>query len=615
MYKVPIGVDNFRELVTGDYLFCDKTAMIAEFLSKGEKVTLITRPRRWGKTLNMSMLQHFFAAEVKGVSTTGLFDDLAISQLAGGKYLQTHQGKYPVIMLSFKDVNADSFQGAYNAIYGLMREVYDRFRFLLKSDKLSEVQLDNLHTILRKKSDQQQLEASLKVLSQCLHDHYGQRVYILIDEYDTPLNQAYGNKSHLDDLVKFMRNLFSSCLKGNDALERGVLTGILRVSKDSMLSGLNNLETYTMLDEAYSSHFGFSEEETKVLFQRQGLSINFDQVSYWYNGYRSGNLVVYNPWSILLCINRGGCFDVYWVNTGNNDLIKRAVLNSGTDIKIKFEQLMQGHALSVPIDKHLSFDLLDKDETAFWSLLLFAGYLKQEKSSLSPDSDLYDCLVSIPNQEVVRLYSRFFKEWLSDQFSNRTQYESFLNHLVAGNVPLFIQDLRDFLIQSVSVYDTHKKSEGFYHGLVLGLIASLRSTHYVRSNRESGYGRYDVLLIPRAQPSLLDVNRAHWAQPSLLDGDPIKGASPLLLEFKQVGKEEELEHAARAALEQIQAQASRTELLAYPYLTAVVEVGIAFSGKAVIAAYSVHNLVNKQAQAQPVYLTSRYSEEGRDSIY
>ena len=271
MYKIPIGIDNFHELVTGDYLFCDKTAMIAEFLSKGEKVTLITRPRRWGKTLNMSMLQHFLSAEVNGVSTAGLFDDLAIAKLEEGKYIKTHQGKYPVIMLSFKDVNADNFKGAYNAIYGLIREVYDLFGFLLKSDKLSELQLDNFRSILRKKSDQQQLEASLKQLSQCLHAHYGQRVYVLIDEYDTPLNQAHGNPPYLNALVKFMRNLFSAGLKGNDALERGLLTGILRVSKDSMLSGLNNLATYTMLDEAYSSHFGFSEEETKTLFERQGL--------------------------------------------------------------------------------------------------------------------------------------------------------------------------------------------------------------------------------------------------------------------------------------------------------------------------------------------------------
>ena len=261
---------------------------------------------------------------------------------------------------------------------------------------------------------------------------------------------------------------------------------------------------------------------------------------------------------------------------------------------------MQGDTLFMPIDKHLSFDLLDTNETAFWSLLLFAGYLKASSVKFNEHSGLHDCELVIPNQEVYTLYHRFFKEWLSDRFSNRTQYESFLNHLVLGNVSLFVQELSDFLIQSVSIYDTPKKSEGFYHGFVLALIVSLRSTHYVKSNRESGYGRYDVLLIPRAQPSLLDV-------------DPIKGASPLLLEFKQVGKEEELENAARAALEQIQAQAYRTELLAYPYATAVVEVGIAFSGKSVIAAYSVYDLVNKQAA--PVQLTSRYSEEDIDAIY
>ncbi|MBX9890567.1 MAG: ATP-binding protein [Amoebophilaceae bacterium] len=490
MYKIPIGVDNFRELVTGGYLFCDKTAMIAEFLSKGEKVTLITRPRRWGKTLNMSMLQHFLSAEVNGVSTAGLFDDLAIGKLEGGKYLQTHQGKYPVVMLSFKDVKADSFERAYNKIYKLIAALYGTFEYLLKSKKLNSVQLRSFHAIIDKSVDQQDVENSLKLLSECLYQHHDQRVYMLIDEYDTPLNQAYGNPAYLESLVEFMRNLFSEGLKGNNALERGLLTGILRVSKDSMLSGLNNLETYTMLDEAYSSHFGFSDEESKTLFERQGLSIDFNQVRYWYNGYRSGGFVVYNPWSILLCMNRRGHFDVYWVNTGNNDLIKRSVLNSFPGIKSQFEQLMQGHALSVPIDKHLSFDLLDKDETAFWSLLLFAGYLKQEKSSLSPDTDLYECMVSIPNHEVFRLYNRFFKEWLSSKFADRTQYASFLDHLVSGNVPLFVQDLEEFLVQSVSVYDTPKKSEGFYHGFVLALIASLRSTHYVKSNRESGYGRY-----------------------------------------------------------------------------------------------------------------------------
>ena len=540
------------------------------------------------------MLQHFFAPTVNGVSTLGLFDDLAIGKLEGGKYLKTHQGKYPVVMLSFKDVKADSFTGAYNKIYKLIAALYGTFEYLLKSKKLNSVQLRSFHAIIDKSVDQQDVEDSLKLLSECLYQHHGQRVYILIDEYDTPLNQAYGNPAYLESLVSFMRNLLSEALKGNHALARGVLTGILRVSKDSMLSGLNNPTTYTMLDKAYSSHFGFSEEETNRLFERQGVSIDFDQVRYWYNGYRSGDFVVYNPWSILYCLHEGGLFDVYWVNTGNNNLIKRSLFRAGPGIKSQFEQLMQGETIAVPIDKHLSFDLLDSDETPFWSLLLFAGYLKQEKSSLSPDSDLYDCQVSIPNHEVFRLYSRFFKEWLSDKFSNRTQYESFLNHLVLGNVPLFVQDLRDFLLQSVSVYDTPKKSEGFYHGFVLALIVSLRSTHYVRSNRESGYGRYDLLLIPRAQPSLLDV-------------DPTKWASPLLLEFKQVAKEEELENAARAALEQIQAQAYRTELLAYPYLTAVVEVGIAFSGKSVIAAYSVYDLVNKQAA--PVQLTSRYGSD------
>ena len=601
MYTIPIGVDNFHELVTGGYLFCDKTAMIAEFFSKGEKVTLITRPRRWGKTLNMSMLQHFLSAEVNGVSTASLFDDLAIAKIEEGKYIKTHQGKYPVIMLSFKDVKADSFAGAYNAMYELIREVYDIFVYLLKSNKLSELQLEKLNAILRKKSDQQQLEASLKLLSECLHKHHGQRVYILIDEYDTPLNQAYGNTTYLDALVNFMRNLFSSSLKGNNNLERGVLTGILRVSKDSMLSGLNNLETYTMLDKAYSSHFGFSDEESQILFHRQGLSVDFNEVRRWYNGYRSGDFVVYNPWSILLCMNRGGYFDVYWVNTGNNDLIKQSLLRSNSSIKSQFEQLMQGVTLCVPINKHLSFDLLDTNEAAFWSFLLFAGYLKAEKSRLKPGSIVYECEVSIPNYEVRSLYNSFFEELFMGSCWDETKYSSFLNHLVVGDIPLIMRDLGDYLLQTASSFDTKntKKSEGFYHGFVLAMVASLSDTHYIRSNRESGYGRYDVLLVPRGPKSLsLDVNQSI-------------GTKSILLEFKQVRKEEELAHAAHAALEQIQAQAYRTALLAYPYVTAVVEVGIAFSGKSVLAAYSVYDLVNKQAM--PVQLTSSIQDKPIDT--
>ncbi|TSJ81375.1 MAG: AAA family ATPase [Candidatus Cardinium sp.] len=388
MKKLPIGVSNFHKLVSNDYLFCDKTNMIADFLEKGDEVTLITRPRRWGKTLNMSMLQHFFASEVNGVTTAGLFDDLAIGRLENGRYIREHQGKYPVIMISFKDVNADDFQGAYNAIYELILKVYSGYAYLLKSGKINEIQLERLHTILGKQANQQELKSSLELLSQCLYQHHGRKTYILIDEYDTSLNKAYGNKPYLNAMVAFMRNLFSTALKDNTTLEKGILTGILRVSKDSMLSGLNNLETYTLLDEEYSSHFGFSETEVSALFKAKDLVTSIEEVRNWYNGYKVGNLVMYNPWSIISCINRSGRFDVYWVNTGNNDLIKQLLLSASDSIKRQFEQLMQNKALTVPVDKHIAFDLLDRDETALWSLLLFAGYLTFQTSNLSLDSDI-----------------------------------------------------------------------------------------------------------------------------------------------------------------------------------------------------------------------------------
>ena len=583
--KLPVGVSNFHKLVSNDYLFCDKTAMIADLLSKGEEVTLIARPRRWGKTLNMSMLQYFFSSEVNGFSTAGLFDDLAIGKVDGGNYIKEHQGKYPVIMLSFKDINSDSFKGSYNKINKQIAFLFSSFEYLLKSEKLNTVQLRTFKIILDQSADQEALEDSLKLLSECLYQHHGQKVYILIDEYDTPLNKAYGNEEYLNTMVAFMRNLFSAALKDNDYLERGVLTGILRVSKDSMLSGLNNLESYTMLDEAYSAHFGFSEAEVSSLFEKTSLSTSMEEARDWYNGYKVGNLVMYNPWSIISCVNRSGRFDVYWVNTGNNDLIKELLFRSGSGIKSKFERLMQGESFCIPIDKHLSFDLLGRDDNSLWSLLLFAGYLKFDSVTFNEYNGLHDCELLIPNKEVHTLYNRFFREWLSSQFDEVDEYEYFLDHLIAGNVPCFTQALRCFLLQSASCFDTHipKKSEGFYHGFVLAMLASLGRTHYVKSNRESGLGRYDVLLIPK------------------------EDAKALLLEFKHVGKEEELESAAKLALDQIQSQAYHTELLQHPHVQEVVEVGIAFSGKSVLAAYSTHDLVDKKHG--DIILTNRYGDK------
>ncbi|TDG95631.1 AAA family ATPase [Cardinium endosymbiont of Culicoides punctatus] len=585
MKKLPIGVSNFQELIKGDYLFCDKSAMLAEFLSKGDKVTLITRPRRWGKTLNMSMLQHFFASEVNGVSTAGLFDDLAISKLHGGRYLDRYQGKHPVIMLSFKDVNADSFQGAYNAVYELILKVYSSYTYLLSSDAINEVQLKKLHTILGHQANQQQLESSLELLSQCLYQHHGQTVYIFIDEYDTPLNKAYGNKEYLKAMVEFMRNLFSAALKDNDSLERGVLTGILRISKDSMLSGLNNLKTYTLLDQGYSHHFGFVEDEVSFLLKEKVLSTSMEEVRSWYNGYKIGNSVMYNPWSIISCLSEEGHFDVYWVNTGNNDLIKQLIFSSNAGIKEQFEQLMQGETLTISIDKHLSFDLLGTNENALWSLLLFAGYLKAVDAVFNTRNGLYDCALAIPNQEVATLYNRFFEEWLINKFPSQSRYDAFIKCLLSGKINEFVQGLNMYLLQSARFFDTttDKRGESFYHGFSLAMLASISDRYHIRSNRESGLGRYDILIIPK------------------------NGHQALLLEFKYLHKEEKLENAAKLALQQIQSQAYHTELLQYPHVQEVVEAGIAFSGESVVAAYATYDLLNKQSG--DVILTNIYGEE------
>ncbi len=496
MSKSSLGVDDFFDLVSkpNDFLFVDKTLFIQELIETGLKVSLIIRPRRWGKTLNMSMLRYFFAPDVEGRSTQGLFDQLNIAKTKEGAYLK-YQGQHPVILISFKNIKQDSWNLFFRKISDLFASLYEEYETIfLTSDKLSQRQKTIYQSILNHTThDQSQLENALLFLSECLEKHYGQKVMILIDEYDTPLNAAY-HYGYFDKAVNFFKNLLGAALKGNPALEKGILTGILRLSKNSMLSDINNLKVYSLMDDQYSQFFGFSEDEVKMLFAQSGVSLDLPAVQKWYNGYRSGHLLnLYNPWSVLNCIDDKGALKDYWIKTGDEAILNTIFMESGPAIKEKLNQLIAGGTIESVIDDYVSFDQMKSGrEQVLWSLLWALGYLKVVGEPAQLGS-LRRYPLQIPNHEVGTSYRNVFIEFMSS-LKKPDQYQNCLSHLTAGEVELFAQELRVFMLQNVSYFDCSNESN--YHMLLLGMSAYLTETHEVLSNREQGKGRPDLVLMP-----------------------------------------------------------------------------------------------------------------------
>ncbi len=531
------------------------------------EVTLITRPRRWGKTLNISMLQYFFAAKVYEQTTQGLFDGLKIAKEQGGTYLK-YQGQYPVIFISFKDVKENSFVAAISKIKVLMKKLYrEHKRDLVNSNELDQFDKELFNQYLNSDINEQELEQSISVLSELLFKHYNKKVYILIDEYDTPLNAAY--KSHLDDMTRFMKNLLSAALKGNPYLQKGVMTGILRISKDSMLSGLNNVETHTLLnDKTYASYFGFTEDEVNTLFHQANrpLTHNEKAIKDWYNGYLVDNRVLYNPLSIIQCIKNEGVLAPYWLNTADDSLLKSALLAASDSAKEQFQQLISRQPIQVSISETIHFNDLTTNDTSLWSLLLAAGYLTCIRKKLFFTE--YTCMLKIPNDEVWGLYIDIFSGWLKETLGSNN-YHSFVQDLVAGNVNAFEHKLNNYLARHTSSYDFPRESN--YHTFFLGLICSVADTHYLHSNPESGVGRPDVLLVPKDKSKELAI----------------------ILEFKHVKKNQDQKIVAKQALAQIDVKHYQAFIEQYDYIKQVLKVGAAFEDKSVLTFHRIDDLENK----------------------
>jgi hypothetical protein len=548
-----IGIDDFGEVITEKFNFVDKSLFIKEVMDNSStKATVITRPRRFGKTLNLSMLHHFLAPEVTQLKTKGMFDRLKIAK-AGSTYMD-QQGKYPVIFISFKSVTGSTFKTTYEQLWTLIQETYVEHSYLMDSEKLRVNERKAYEDILgREMVNESILGNALKALSRLLYLHHGVKPWLLIDEYDTPIQSAYFH-GYYDEMIELMRGIFGSALKGNTNIHRAMITGILRISKESLFSGVNNLDVFSILSPEYSEHFGFTEAEVDEALKKANLE-NFSEIKAWYNGYHIGNSQIYNPWSIANCINKGGSVRPYWVNTSSNDLIKSSMASASAQVKEKFELILTGKSIEETITENMVFADLKANSDALWSLLLFSGYLTVIKKT--PVDTRFNCFLQTPNQEVAALYRDVIRGWF-DAPLGASEYRAFLENLITGRLDLFLKKLKKFLKESSSFFDVKgQHPEKFYHGFVLGLIVSLADTHTVQSNKESGDGRYDVMLIPKDTKQL-----------------------GLILEFKVAEEGEALDVAAEQALKQINECNYETELQ-QKNIQKILKVGLAFRGKEV----------------------------------
>jgi len=488
--NIPIGYHDFEEVINRGLYYVDKTNLIEEIYSIDKKVVLFPRPRRFGKTLNMTMLLRYF--EVSESSKAHLFDGLHISKWED---FEKYQGKYPVIWLSFKDVKQNNWKDSYEKIVSDISQEFKRHIYLLESDKLSLNEKEFVKIILDTTASETQFQNSILFLCEYLTLHHGVKPILLIDEYDTPINNSY-TCNFYEDCVGFLRLLYSNCLKDNNFLERAILTGIYRVAKESIFSGLNNLKVSTLLDADFSDKFGFTPEEVhQILIDFNALDKEED-VKSWYNGYLFGKeQVIYNPWSILNYVdNPQKELKPYWVNTSSNDIIKELIVNGSADVKLEIETLLQGGTLQKSITEDVVFGNIQQSPDALWNFFMFSGYLKViEKKTIN---NKQVGVFQIPNIEIQTIFEDSVLHWFV-QSDTYDRLNTVLSNLKKGRVEDFSLYFLDFIQKVCSYYDfADKEPERVYHALVLGMMVQLQSDYRITSNRESGYGRYDIMLHP-----------------------------------------------------------------------------------------------------------------------
>ena len=551
MYAMPVGVDNFREMVSRDYYFVDKTNFIRELLDNKNKVTLITRPRRFGKTLAMRMLQEFFDINAAGRDT---FKGLNISR-AGEKYIQ-HRGKYPVIFFSLKDIATGNYQDALRDLCGKISDLYAEYGFLAESPALNEREKEYFLSVYNIADHEQygrdKWGKSLKMLTVYLWKHYGAKTILLLDEYDAPIQHAWED-GYYEDMIRFMRQFYSEVLKGNDALEFAVLTGVLRVAKESIFSGLNNLKVCSVLSEDYSDIFGFTGQEVARMAADLQREDKLPEIRAWYDGYNFGGSEIYNPWSVIMYFDAKCKPAPYWVNTSGNGIIKYMLDRLDGRGREDLQSLMDGNTISKQVQEGIIYEEIGSNADDLYTMLLTTGYLKCTSSQDSLLGTYMD--LQIPNLEILRLFTREIAQNFTG-YRGVSDITNMMDEMLKGNAVLFEEDLNRILRNSVSYHDA-ANGESFYHGMMLGFCVLLKDSHIVESNRESGYGRFDLALIP--------TDRRYYG---------------VIMEFKRAADEGQLEEKALEALAQIE-ELSYIAEFQQRQIEKVWKYGIAFCGKKV----------------------------------
>lgn len=540
---LPIGVSDFKTATTG-YYYVDKTLLIRDFLDTKPMVSLFTRPRRFGKTLNMDMLRVFFEKTLEDSSI--YFRDKLIWQC--GDFYTQHQGQYPVIFLTFKDVKCHTWEETFQKIRSLISLEFMRHGELETSSVLSAYEKEQYHRIASGTANEVDCQMGLQILSLLLHKHYSKECIIIIDEYDTPIQQGH-NCNFYTEIVNFMRNFFSGGLKDNSHLAFGFLTGILRVAKESIFSGMNNLKTNSILDDNYSEYFGFTAEEVRKILRYYGREDKFQEICDWYDGYRFGDTEIFNPWSVINYVT-DKCFPkAFWQSTGSNEIIGEIIDAATPEIKDGLYKLLCGERITTYIDTSVIYPEIQNNPYSIYSFLLVAGYLKV--ATVYPQNDgNFMCDIAIPNKEISFVYEK--------EILNRTNQNSVaisINQAIfSGDAQKLQSVLEEFMLQSISSMDG--ANEGFYHGMMLGLCAVLGNRYQVRSNRESGLGRFDIQLAPL-----------------------VSGIPGFLFEFKHTNDtHEDLDALAEKALRQIDEKKYDTELK-NAGVHSIIKIGIAFRGK------------------------------------
>lgn len=572
MRKISIGKQDYESLITSGCFYVDKTYFIKEWWESQDDVTLITRPRRFGKTLNMSMLECFFSNKYAGRGD--LFEGLSIWN--DEKYRQL-QGTYPVIFISFAEIKANNFKDTKNDMVSVINDVYKQHSYLLEDAILTDAernlfrQLDDYskNTNVNKDISNEIIYRSVKDLAAILYRKFEKKVIILLDEYDTPMQEAYVN-GFWNDMVGFIRSFFNSTLKTNPYLDRAIMTGITRVSKESIFSDLNNLNVITTTNDEYNTSFGFTENEVFAALDEAGLSEKKDDVKLWYDGFTFGkHKDIYNPWSITNYLDKKE-FKTYWADTSSNSLVGKLIQRGSPKIKKAMEKLLNGEYITVGIDEQIVFDQLDNDEDAIWSLLLASGYLKVDSMEICVSTGEQKYELSLTNLEVRVMFQKLIKGWFG---RTNGASDEFVDALLNGDIKAMNYYINEVTLNVFSSFDVAGKDESrirpenFYHGFVLGLMAGQRNNYIIKSNRESGFGRYDVMMIPKHSTD-----------------EAGKKLPAIVLEFKvKRDSEKSLEEAVEVAHRQIEEKRYDEEILALGIeKERIRHYGFAFEGKKVL---------------------------------